>query len=96
LPQQGSSGAWQAGVGQRQLEIGTFRDSEGKLRLVIRFPSWDDLLRLAFDEICAWIRTTLTMATFGFGMIGYFQTLEEKTGVPHGASNSIKERSSSV
>jgi len=26
----------------------------------------------------AWIRTTLTMATFGFGMIGFFRTLEEK------------------
>ena len=40
-------------LSRRQLEIGTFRDSEGKLRLVIPFPSWDDLLRLAFDEICA-------------------------------------------
>jgi len=40
-------------LGRRQLEIGTFRDSEGKLRLVIPIPSWDDLLRLAFDEICA-------------------------------------------
>jgi len=40
-------------LGERQLEIGTFRDTEGRLRLVIPFPSWDDLLRLAFDEICA-------------------------------------------
>ena len=40
-------------LGQRQLEIGTFRDTEGKLRLVIPFPSWEDMLRLAFDEICA-------------------------------------------
>jgi uncharacterized membrane protein len=40
-------------LGQRQLEIGTFRDSEGNLRLVVPFPSWDDLVRLAFDEICA-------------------------------------------
>ena len=36
---------------------------------------------LALDRATlAWIRTTLTMATFGFGMIGYFRTLEEKTG----------------
>jgi uncharacterized membrane protein len=39
-------------LGQRQLEIGAFRDSDGKLRLMIPFPAWDDLLRLSFDEIC--------------------------------------------
>jgi len=38
-------------LGQRQLEIGDFRDDEGKLRLVVSFPSWEDLLRLSFDEI---------------------------------------------
>lgn len=39
-------------LGQRYLEIGRYRDSDGKLRLVVPFPTWDDLLRLAFDEIC--------------------------------------------
>jgi uncharacterized membrane protein len=39
-------------LGQRDLEIGSFRDSDGKLRLVVPVPAWDDLLRLAFDEIC--------------------------------------------
>jgi len=39
-------------LGERQLEIGGFRDSDGKLRLVIPFPAWDDLLQLSFDEIC--------------------------------------------
>ncbi|HTS17375.1 MAG TPA: DUF202 domain-containing protein [Verrucomicrobiae bacterium] len=43
-----------------------------------------DLARLrtqiAFDRTTlAWIRTTITMATFGFGMIGFFRTLEEKS-----------------
>lgn len=38
-------------LGCRYLEIGKFRDREGKLRLVLPFPAWDDLLRLAFDEI---------------------------------------------
>ena len=34
---------------------------------------------LALDRTTlAWIRTTLTMATFGFGMIGFFRSLEEK------------------
>ena len=41
-------------LGQRELEIGFFHDSEGRLRLVVPFPAWDDLLRLAFDEICAY------------------------------------------
>jgi len=39
-------------LGQRHLEIGRYRDSDDKLRLVIPFPTWDDLVRLAFDEIC--------------------------------------------
>jgi uncharacterized membrane protein len=39
-------------LGQRHLEIGNHRDGDGKLRLVIPFPTWDDLVRLAFDEIC--------------------------------------------
>jgi len=40
-------------LGLRQLEIGAFHDRNGKLRLVIPFPSWDDLLRLSFGEICS-------------------------------------------
>ena len=39
-------------LGLRHLEIGAFHSSDGKLRLVIPFPSWDDLLRLSFSEIC--------------------------------------------
>ena len=39
-------------LGRRRLEIGTFRDSDGKIRVLIAFPSWEDFLRLAFDEIC--------------------------------------------
>ena len=46
-------------LGQRHLEIGTYRDSNGKLRLVVPFPTWDDLLRLAFDEICAYGATSV-------------------------------------
>jgi uncharacterized membrane protein len=33
------------------LEIGAFRDSKNNLRLLMRFPAWEDFLRLAFDEI---------------------------------------------
>lgn len=38
-------------LGRKQLEMGTFRDTGGKLRLTIPFPSWDDFLHLAFEEI---------------------------------------------
>jgi uncharacterized membrane protein len=38
-------------LGRRRLEIGTARDSEGMLRLVVPHPTWEDFLRLAFEEI---------------------------------------------
>ena len=38
-------------LGSRRLEIGAVRDSQGALRLVIAHPTWEDFLRLAFDEI---------------------------------------------
>jgi len=30
----------------------------------------------------AWIRTTLTMSTFGFGTVGFFRSLREKSPLP--------------
>jgi len=39
-------------LGQRNLEIGAYRDNKGDLRLVVPFPAWEDLVRLALDEIC--------------------------------------------
>jgi uncharacterized membrane protein len=38
-------------LGNRRLEIGAVRDSEGTLRLVVPYPTWEDFLRLGFDEI---------------------------------------------
>jgi uncharacterized membrane protein len=38
-------------LGQRHLEVGAFHDQEGKLRLLVPYPAWEDLLGLAFDEI---------------------------------------------
>ena len=38
-------------LGHRQLDIGKYRDDQGALRLVVPFPTWDDFLRLALDEI---------------------------------------------
>lgn len=39
-------------LGLRHLEIGDFHDNQGQLRLVVLYPTWEDFLRLAFDEIC--------------------------------------------
>ena len=39
--------------------------------------------QLALDRTTlAWIRTTLTMATFGFGTVGFFRSLREKSPIP--------------
>ena len=39
-------------LGQRHLEIGAYRSSDGKLRLTVPFPAWEDLLRIGLVEIC--------------------------------------------
>lgn len=39
--------------------IGAYRANDGTVRLVVPFPTWDDLLRLAFDEICAYGATSV-------------------------------------
>jgi uncharacterized membrane protein len=46
-------------LGRRYLEVGNYRDADGKLRLVVPFPTWDDLLRLAFDEISSYGATSV-------------------------------------
>ncbi len=38
-------------LGSRRIEIGAFYDRDSHLRVLIPFPSWEDFLRLAFDEI---------------------------------------------
>lgn len=38
-------------LGRRRLEAGVFCDAYGVVRVIVPFPTWDDFLRLAFDEI---------------------------------------------
>ena len=38
-------------LAHRRLEIGSFGDAKGNLRVIVAFPTWEDFLRLAFDEI---------------------------------------------
>jgi uncharacterized membrane protein len=39
-------------LGRSDLDLGRYHGADGKLRLVIPFPSWEDFLRLSFEEIC--------------------------------------------
>ncbi len=41
-------------LGRSQLDVGHYRDDQGKLRLIVPVPEWEDFLRLAFDEIRAY------------------------------------------
>jgi uncharacterized membrane protein len=38
-------------LGRRNLDVGEMRDVEGRVRLVVPVPTWDDLVALALDEI---------------------------------------------
>ncbi|MCM3872028.1 MAG: DUF2254 domain-containing protein [Pyrinomonadaceae bacterium] len=57
-------------LGQRHLEIGAFRDQDGNLRLVVSFPAWEDLLGLAFDEICFYGATSVQVMRRMNALIG--------------------------
>lgn len=46
-------------LAQCRVDSGMHRDGEGYLRLVLPFPTWDDLLLLAFDEICSYGATSV-------------------------------------
>jgi putative membrane protein len=42
--------------------------------------------QLALDRTTlAWLRTALTFATFGFGMVGFFRTILQRTNTPQSA-----------
>ena len=41
-------------LGKCHLEIGSFQDADGRLRVSVPFPSWDDFLHLAFEEILSY------------------------------------------
>ena len=40
-----------AQLGSRRLDVGDHRDSDGRLRLMIDRPTWEDYVSLAIDEI---------------------------------------------
>jgi uncharacterized membrane protein len=40
-------------LGRGHLDVGAYRDPQGKVRLVVPYPTWEQFLRLALDEIGA-------------------------------------------
>lgn len=46
-------------LSRRRLELGTYADAQGQVRVVIPFPTWDDFLSLAFNEICDYGATSV-------------------------------------
>ncbi len=70
-------------LGQCNLEIGSFADSEGKVRLVVPFPTWDDFLRLAFDEIrCYGAASVQVMRRMNALVSDLIQAVPEKRRAP--------------
>ena len=57
-------------LGRRRLEIGTFRDAEGGLRLLVVFPAWEDFLVLAFDEIRFYGATSIQVMRRMMALVG--------------------------
>jgi uncharacterized membrane protein len=49
-------------LARRKLEIGAHTDAHGVPRLIIPYPSWDDFLRLGFDEIRAYGANSIQIA----------------------------------
>jgi uncharacterized membrane protein len=46
-------------LGLRRLDVGDHHDGEGKLRLFLPFPTWEDFLLLGLDEIRAYGATSV-------------------------------------
>jgi uncharacterized membrane protein len=75
-------------LGRRDLAIGSFRDRDGVLRLVMPCPTWDDLLGLAFEEICACGGTSMQIMRRMNAVIGDLLPIvpdERRSGLLHWA-----------
>jgi uncharacterized membrane protein len=46
-------------LGRSSLATAPIRDEAGIIRVIVPLPTWDDFLRLAFDEICCYGATSL-------------------------------------
>jgi len=46
-------------LGRSSLATAPMRDESGIIRVIVPLPTWDDFLRLAFDEICCYGATSL-------------------------------------
>ncbi len=57
-------------LGQSHLEVGIYCGSDGKVRLTVPSPTWDDLVRLGFDEICVYGATSVQVMRRMNALIG--------------------------
>ncbi|HXY04490.1 MAG TPA: DUF2254 domain-containing protein [Terriglobales bacterium] len=57
-------------LGRRRLEIGAFRDVQGRLRLLVAFPAWEDFLILALDEIRFYGATSIQVMRRMMALVG--------------------------
>jgi uncharacterized membrane protein len=62
-------------LGRRRLEIGAFRDAQGTLRLLVAFPTWEDFLTLAFDEIRFYGATSIQVMRRMMALVGELLTI---------------------
>jgi len=58
-------------LGRRRLEIGVFCDAGGNPRLSVSFPTWDDFLRLSFDEILFYGATSIQVMRRMKALVSY-------------------------
>ena len=49
------------------------------LRLLVPLPTRDDLIRLAFDEICAYAATSVHSDTFGKHLLSQTRRIEQES-----------------
>jgi uncharacterized membrane protein len=66
----------------RRLEIGEVRDREGILRLVVPHPTWEDFLRLVFEEIRLCGATSVQLMRRMRAMISYLIVTCRKSVTP--------------
>ena len=77
-------------LGLRRLEIGAFRDQWGTVRLLVPQPTWEDFLRLAFDEICFYGAHSVQVMRRMNALVGYLESFLPEERQP--ALNEWQER----
>ena len=73
-------------LGRCQLEVGAVPDARGKLRVIVPFPTWDNLLRLAFGEIAVYGATSVQVMRRMLALIANLDAAVRRSGGRRSAS----------